>query len=338
MPSSKPVRISDIATRLGVSRSLVSKVLCGHMGKSSVRPELGQRIRDCAAELGYVPNAAARALFSGRQNAVGVFLLCDDPSAESLREMLVTGVVRALSQGERHIVLHFAHDPVTFRKGIGILRQSLVDGVIVGGVDLAGVDNPIRQIAATGVPFVTAQDIPVSASIPNAGLSQRAVLQVAARHLLERGCRKPLYIHVPSEVGNLRLEGFRSVLAEAGLPCAPNQVVSMPRFFGDDAALLQTLRSAIRDGVDGIVARTDFDAALLLNGLHSAGIRVPEDVRLIGIGDLPLCQFSAVPPSSVSARDNERSVLAVRLLDELIATGSVRHLEVEPVAIVRKTT
>ena len=68
------VRILDIAAEVGVSRSLVSKVLSGHMGTSTVRPEIAERIRAVARERGFVPNAAARSLHSGRQDVVSVFV------------------------------------------------------------------------------------------------------------------------------------------------------------------------------------------------------------------------------------------------------------------------
>ncbi len=334
----KTVRIVDIAQTVGVSVSLVSKVLNDRMGKSTVRPELAERIRACARDLGYVPNASARALFFGRSNAIGVFVLCHDLPFRHLHEMFIEGVTKALAQGERHLVFHFLHDEASLQRGLMLARQKRVDGIIASGDPNVDADNLFGRLMDTGVPLVSTMDVPVAETISNVGLSQEKVGAVAAAHLLERGCRKPAFAYVPSVAGDLRLNGFKQVLAEAGRPCRPEQIVTVADFDEPRNAVAEAMVALAAQGIDGVVARTDPDAMAIENHLLMAGVRIPQDFRIVGIGDTDICRHAILPISSVSAHDDERSRLGVELLDAVIRGEAPRHLKVEPEVIRRETT
>lgn len=216
------VRILDIAAEAGVSRSLVSKVLSGRMGTSTVRPELASRIRSIAQARGFVPNAAARSLHSGRQDAVAVFLSRHGTEGSALVERFLDGVAGELARTGRRMELQFFHDEEDFHRNcLPAAVRSRVDGVLLGGSLYFDIAPAIAEIGARGLPVATTFGDP---GVPNASVSQEAVGEVAARHLLARGCRRPLLL--PSlgfsgRIGERRLAGFREALAAAGVPPVP---------------------------------------------------------------------------------------------------------------------
>jgi transcriptional regulator with XRE-family HTH domain len=118
------VRILDIASEAGVSRSLVSKVLSGRMGTSTVRPELASRIRKIAQARGFVPNAAARSLHSGRQDCIAVFLSRHGTEGSALLERFLDGATRELARAGKRIGKPL-EAAVTLRPRDGAAKETL---------------------------------------------------------------------------------------------------------------------------------------------------------------------------------------------------------------------
>ena len=146
------IRISDIAEDVGVSRSLVSKVLSGRMGRSTVRPELAAKIQSRARELGYVPNVSARALFSGRQSAIGVFISRHGQPGSGLVEAFIDGVADELAKSRQRMILQFFHDEAGFDDCLAVAHLSVLDGVVVAGGLYFDILPKIRTIRERGVP------------------------------------------------------------------------------------------------------------------------------------------------------------------------------------------
>lgn len=337
------VRILDIAAEAGVSRSLVSKVLSGRMGTSTVRPELAARIRSIARARGFVPNAAARSLHSGRQDAVAVFLSRHGTEGSALAERFLDGAAGELARTGRRMELQFFHDEEDFRRNcLPAAARSRVDGVLFGGAPYFDLAPAIAEIAARGLPVATVFDDPAAPGVPNAGISQEAVGEVAARHLLSRGCRRPLAL--PSlgfagRVGERRLAGFRAAMADAGSPLPEDRVAAMRRTYAPKPALLARVADlARRRAVDAVFCESDRGAALVLNALLAAGVRVPGAVKVLGVDDSPYCTFAAVALSSVSGREKERAAAGVRFLDEAIAGGAPASTLARPVVVSRDST
>lgn len=337
------VRILDIAAEAGVSRSLVSKVLSGRMGTSTVRPELASRIRSIAQARGFVPNAAARSLHSGRQDAVAVFLSRHGTEGSALLERFLDGASRELSRTGRRMGLQFFHDEDEFRREcLPLAFRARVDGVLVGGMPYFDIAPALLEVAGRGLPVATVFGDPVAPEIPNAGVSQEAVGEVAARHLLSRGCRRPLALTSPgfsARIGERRLAGFRAAMEAAGAPVPDERVIAIRRTYAPKAdALARIVAAARRREIDAVFCESDRGAALVLNALAGAGVRVPGRVKVLGVDDSPFCTFAAVPLSSVSTREKERAAAGVRQLDEAIGGGAPDSLLQRPAIVAREST
>ena len=336
-------RILDIAAEVGVSRSLVSKVLSGRMGTSSARPEIAARIREVARERGFVPNAAARSLHSGRQDCIAVFLSRHGTEGSALLERFLDGATRELARAGKRMGLQFFHDEDEFRRDcLAAASRARVDGVLFGGMPYFDLAPALAELAERGLPAATVFGDPASPDVPNAGVSQEAVGEVAAKHLLSRGCRRPLALSSPgfaANVGERRLAGFRAVFEKSGAPVADDRVVAIRRTYVPNAdALARIAAAAKRRAVDAVFCESDKGAALVLNALLGAGVRVPGQVKVLGVDDSPFCSLAAIPLSSVSTHEAERAATGVRLLDEAIVGGSPASILQRPTVAARDTT
>ena len=301
------VRISDIAEDLGVSRSLVSKVLSGKMGQSTVRLELAERIRARARQLGYVPNLSAKSLFTGRQHAIGVFISRHGQPGSGLVERFIDGVTSELAKTPYRMILQFFHDELDFESCLAVAHPSVLDGSIVAGVPYFDLAPKLQTIRSRGLPVATMLDAPLSQEIPNAGIDQAEVGRVATLHLIDRGCRCPAFIRIPRPETQLRYAGYRRALDEAGLPYNRERICTLRSY--EIAKLPAQIGRLIRSGTpfDGLVTESDRQSAVVLRTLLAAGVRVPRDVKLIGVDDAPVCEFSPIHLSSVSGQDRRRA-------------------------------
>lgn len=332
------VRLSDIARELDVSRSLVSKVLSGRMGTSTVRPELARAIRAKAKARNYRPNASAVAINSGRQNVIGVFIAAHGfgQPGSGLAEAVLEGVAGELARAQQRMMLQFFRTPADFEACLAMVHQSVLDGVVLAGNLEFTVRNKLRLFIERKIPMVTLLEEPLGPEFLNVRSDHQEVGRLATAHLIEQGCRRPVCLHVSSDSPGFR--GYQIALREHGLPFAPELTCKTrtfapgcgPRFVGD---LL-----AVGMPFDGVVAASDHQASVILRILLKAGKRVPQDVKVIGVDDSPYCRYAVVPLSSVCGQNRKRASLAVRMLNEVIAGKPARQILLPPVVMARAST
>lgn len=333
------VKISDIAAELGVSRSLVSKVLSGHMGRSSVRPALAEKIRKRAAELGYVPNVAARVLFSGRQNTVGVFIARYGQPGSGLVENFLDGVSSVLHRNGQRMLLQFFRTEEDFRACMDTAHPSVMDGVIVAGMQGFDLAPGVRELLARNLPVATCFSEPLLEGVPNAGIDQREVGRTETLHVLSRGARAPLFITAPAGTeGTLRFDGYRAALLEAGLPFREELVCKRKTCEVGNLPDLIRCKRASGIAFDGVIAESDRQSAALLRLFLAEGLRVPEDIMLIGVDNSPICEQSVVTLSSVSRQDRARGVKTAELVNALIAGKPAQSTTFAPRLCPREST
>ena len=174
-----------------------------------------------------------------------MFLSRHGTEGSALLERFLDGASRELSRTGRRMGLQFFHDEDEFRREcLPLAFRARVDGVLVGGMPYFDIAPALLEVAGRGLPVATVFGDPVAPEIPNAGVSQEAVGEVAARHLLSRGCRRPLALTSPgfsARIGERRLAGFRAAMEAAGAPVPEERGSSPPR-----AAARSTPSSASR--------------------------------------------------------------------------------------------
>ncbi|MFI7417696.1 LacI family DNA-binding transcriptional regulator [Nonomuraea sp. NPDC049684] len=271
----RPPTSVDVARAAGVSQATVSYVLTDNP-RARVSEETRRRVRDAAARLGYVPDAAARALRTGHS---GIVLM---PLSRARVGRLAQQVFDELEEGLRargHTLVQYGERTL---KGVAAARSWLALRPSVVLVEAARLTRPaVELLHASGVRAVIGLSDQPSPLVPAVVFDHRALGAVAARHLVERGSRRVAAV-VPREegidaMGLARLAGVREVVPGAA---------RIDLAFSEEEAG-RVVRAG--DLPDGVFAYNDEYAMLLISALQDAGLRVPGDVAVVGADDLPIC-------------------------------------------------
>ncbi|HBK92693.1 MAG TPA: LacI family transcriptional regulator [Parvularcula sp.] len=325
---SRPATIRDVARRAKVSVASVSRALNGH---KNVRDDTRDRVLQAIDDLHYVPNAAARSLSSSQTRTLGVVL--PDLHGEFFSE-LIRGMDKAASERGYLLLLSTMHaDPQLAGQAIAVMRGR-VDGLAVMAPQLSR--DAIDRLMPEEMPGVQVICQP-SKKRPSFIIDNREGAASATRHLLAIGRRR--LAHIAGPEGNFdareRRQGFLSAIAAAG---APAPLVGAGDFGEDGGARIVRDWLARGERFDGVMAANDMTAIGALEALRAHGLRVPEDVALIGFDDIPLARHLGlstvrVPVADIGAAAVERLVAMVTS-QEAGATPEVQPLEL----VLRATT
>ena len=330
------VRLKDIARDLGVSVVTVSKVL---RGNTDISDETRKRVLKRMNELNYQPNMMARGLASGRTYTVGLVVpdLVHPFFAEFAKSL--SGVLRA---ADRALILASSEeDPEIEQKEIRTLLRRGVDVLLI-----ASCQARLRNFYDLGdrTPYVLFDRNFPHLAAHYVGSDDVRVGEMATRHLIELGRTRIAHIGGKNTSPSLdRLEGFRKAMAEARLPVSEAHVVAKERMeeTGDlvgFAAMQDLLRTKPRP--DAVFCYNDLTAVGAIESVLEAGLRVPEDVAVIGCGNFRYAGYLKVPLSSI---DHGVAELG-RIAGELALDLSIRPEQppksvlLTPTLVVRRST
>jgi DNA-binding LacI/PurR family transcriptional regulator len=313
-----------VARRAGVSQSTVSLVLSGKSaGRISARTEAA--VREAATELGYRPNVAARALRTGAARTVG--LVVTDVAHPFFGLVLRGAQIAAWKAGYAVALVDVANDPDRERASFEALRAGPVDGFIFFTVE---------PPASTGEHVVAIEVSPPGMTF--ARLDTEQGTDLAVDHLLELGHRRigHLASDIDGETFRIRRTHLLRRLSAAGLEPGPH------------------VRTPFRFDLAGRAAREMLDRAspptavfcdddILAGGVYLAarelGLRIPEDVSVVGFDDLPFAQVFAPPLTTIRVDAGELGATAFELLATMMAGEPAPPGRILPVEfVVREST
>ncbi len=303
-----------------MSVNTVSRALAG---KDNVSEETRSRIKEVASRLGYVPNALARSLVTGSAMTIG--LLLTNPSNPTYAGLITTIEERARRRGYSLLIATSQENQRREAESIDTLLKWRVDGLTI--IPAGGTTEPVKALAASGVPFVLMlRDLPeVEADFVSS--DNRVGAREAARHLIGQGHRRIAMlardIQVPSN--QERIAGFREAMEEAHIPVDERLILSISSvpIPGGHAATLwspegayEICSSLIRrpDRPTAIFLTQDFFAIGAYRAIHEAGLRIPEDMAVVGYGDSAFARFLTPSLTSVSIPAEDIGRIAVDLL------------------------
>ncbi len=328
--------LSDIAKDLNISVVTVSKAL-RNKGRISARTR--SRVLKRAKELDYRPNWVARSLVTRRTYTIG--LLLPDFTHPFFADIAKTIAETVRPRGYHVIISYFEEDPDLERVEADSLLARRVDGLILASsqspdrlelfedlrnrkMPLVLIDRPIEGVRASFV-----------------GVDNEAVGKLATTHLIERGCRRIAHLRGPKiGLAAKRLNGYTASLKKNRLTAPPGYVVDAG--FQDHSGY-QAMKKLLAAGPapDGVFCYNDPVAIGAMKALREAGLRVPEDVAVVGAGNVHYSDALAVPLTTIDQKTREIGARAAELLLEQI--GSKRAVRPErilivPELVVRKST
>jgi LacI family transcriptional regulator len=318
------VTIHDIAKLLGVSPSTVSRALSG---KGRISPAMREKIRQVAEELGYRPNALARGLATRRTGEVGVViherhLPLDE---RSFYGVILETIEAELAQHGYHVLFSTLGDQLFPR----CVEERRVDGLIILGTDVS--EDLVRSLAQI-VPLVLVDH--ALPGIPSVVGDNVGGAKLATAHLLEHGHREVAFVAetLTDPSFRARFEGYQLALKERGLRVRKDFVVEGGRRSDSDRVAMEKLLGGKRLPT-AIFAANDFMAVGAIKALTKAGLRVPEDVAVVGFDDGALATVVHPPLTTVRVPRVEMGRASARKLLRLL-----RGEEMTPVVEVLPTT
>ncbi|WP_298862594.1 LacI family DNA-binding transcriptional regulator [uncultured Microbacterium sp.] len=337
--------LQDVADAVGLSVNTVSRALRDASGVSDAARE---RIKAEAQRLGYVPNAHARSLVLGSHKMIGVILT--DLANPFFNDLVTEIEEQTIAAGYTIVLLLSDEDPEREQDAVDTALQSGVDGILA--VPVQGRNNPWSAVVHAGVPLVLMArempglDVDLYSTDNEAGriMTTEAALSHGARDivLLEEDLRISTVTH--------RLDAYRKVLEAHGIPFDSKRIAAVPSrrtargaslWRGEDAYrvvsdLLDTGRLP-----DAFLVGNDYFALGLYAALRERGIRVPDDVVVIGWGDYPFSRYLDPPLSTLRLPAVDVARLAttrlLSLLDGTAEPGPVVEY-IPPELILRAST
>ncbi|HEU4630362.1 MAG TPA: LacI family DNA-binding transcriptional regulator [Gemmatimonadaceae bacterium] len=327
------VTIRDVATRAGVSVATVSRVF---NDSGPVHEETRRRIREAARELRYAPNSAARSLSTRRTSTLGVLL--PDLHGEFFSE-IIRGIDLTAQRRHHHLIVSSSHNHRSEVAAALRAMRGRVDGLILMS-PAVDAETLVAELPVPDTLRVVLLNCAVrdprfdGLEIDNIG-GARAVVE----HLTGCGHRRVAMILGPARNHDAdeRRRGYRAALRAAGLEPRPEWEHS-----GDftDAAGYQAAAALLRlvPRPTAIVAANDAMAIGALSAVREAGLRVPEDMAVVGFDDVPIARYVHPPLTTVRVGIGELGARAAETLLEALAEGEAhrpRHVVVPTTLVVR---
>jgi LacI family repressor for deo operon, udp, cdd, tsx, nupC, and nupG len=301
------VRIRDVAAAAGVSTATVSRTLSN---PESVRPETRERVLKVVRKLEYTPNEAARTLRVGAARMVMVAV----PHLYS--GAFFAGVINAIEtelSAAGYTMIMGSLDSEKARRLIELVYARQIDGVIILG-NCAGQLGQ-RSVLDAGVPVVA-----ISAELDRPGqpsvlIDDRACAIMQTRHLLDLGHRRLLYVSgMEAHYNEIhRYRGFREATAAAGLAAEDVQRVSGGYTLSSGVAAGRWFLGQERRAT-GVVCCSDETAIGFLRTVTDSGVRVPQDVSIVGFDDIEFAQFCQPPLTTVHQPRDALGASGARIL------------------------
>ncbi|MDP9026566.1 MAG: LacI family transcriptional regulator [Actinomycetota bacterium] len=312
------VTMHDVANLAGVSIKTVSNVINNY---PYLRPETRRRVEDAIDALGYRPNLSARGLRSGRTGVISLIIpdLRNAYFAELADEVMSAADAKGLSviieqsRGDRDRELSLLTGP----------RTSMIDGILYSVLGLEEDDAHLLERIET--PMVLLGERIFHGPTDHVTMRNSESTRAATKYLLSIGRSRIVAFgaHRGEVIGSagLRLDGYREALAEEGIPYDESLISEVGGWYRLEGA--QAMHKLLASGVefDGVVAFSDVIALGGMRVMQEAGIRIPEDVAVIGFDDIDETRYTLPTLSTIDPGRAEIARVAVDFLQERIAAG-----------------
>ncbi len=330
--------MKDIAKDLGLSVVTISKVLRNH---PDIAEATRERVLKRVKELEYEPNLMARSLVTGRSFLIGLIV-------PDLLHPFFAEVAKALSsalseRGYSLIISSSEEDPKLEAREIQQLIARRLDGLVIAssGLDLSSFERMERN----NVPYVLIDRELPGLSANFVGVDDEVAGRIATEHLIDAGCRTVAHIRGrDNSTGVRRFEGYKQAVMRRGLSYSVDLVVARSSVDTDSTRLgAEAMRLLLnrKPRPDGVFAYNDPLAIGAMHAILETGLRIPEDIAVIGCGNLHYDGSLRVPLSSIDQHNSmigERTgKILLKLIESKIPPEPIRVI-LNPSLIIRSST
>lgn len=334
-----PVTLKDIAQRLDISVTTVSRGLAGY---DDVAAETRQRILETADELGYIPNITARRLQKQRTDTLGFIMPTFGPRfSDPFFSEFIAGIGTEAANSELDLLVS-THAPDSADEQRAYLKAAhggWVDGLIV--VRTRENDARIRLLHENNFPFVAFGRTNDDLEYPYVDEDSAAGMRLLVQHLIDRGHHRIGFITPPRGLmfGRFRLQGFLETMAENRLPVVDHWVLEGDMTQRGGAEIAGRLMG-LPERPSAIIAGNDLMAIGAINKLQQMGLQVGHDIAVAGFDDIPLSAYVSPPLTTIHQPIYEIGRRTCAMLIDLIngRQPAESHILLTPRLIVRESS
>ncbi|WP_210517952.1 LacI family DNA-binding transcriptional regulator [Hymenobacter terricola] len=334
----KRTSITDIANQLGISVSTVSRALGGH---SAISDATTKRVVALAKALGYQPNNLAAGLRRGRSKMLGVIVPHIDGNFFS---QVVKGIEAAASKAGYHVLICQSNEDVAHeRENLETLMNAQVEGILVSLARTTREFQHFEDVRKRDVPLVFFDRILEGYDVSAVVLDDRAGGYRATRHLLDQGYRRIAHFGGPQHLNiyKYRRQGYEDALREQNIPVVEELTIISDMKMEDGAAGMKQLL-ALPQPPDAVFSASDFSVVGALEVLKERGVRVPQDMGLVGFSNELFSRLTEPKLTSIDQHCELMGTAATRLLLQIMEEQdqhfTPRHVVLQPDLFVRASS
>jgi DNA-binding LacI/PurR family transcriptional regulator len=308
---SAQVTIKDIAEKLGISPSTVSRALKDHPDISKATKKA---VRELAAELNYEPNAIALSLLSSRSNIIGLII---PEIVHYFFSQVISGIEDVAYDAGYHVIICQSNESYSREaKNVQALLSSRIEGLLLSiSKETRDLDH-LRNLRKKNIPIVFFDRIPKDFEADHVIIDDYNGAYQATKHLIDVGCKRIAHLGTSHDmgIGRDRYEGFIQALKDHNLPIDERLIVDCDTY---KAARLMTRRLIFElNPADGIFAVNDRTAIGALQTARECGKKIPEELAVVGFSNGIYSNMTEPPLTTVEQFGYKMGQEAVRMLLE----------------------
>ncbi|MEM6395173.1 MAG: LacI family DNA-binding transcriptional regulator [Bacteroidota bacterium] len=336
--SKRRTTLADIAEALDMSPSTVSRALAGH---ERISVATRRTVREMADRLKYRQNSLAASLRNGKTRLIGVLM-------PTINRSFFASVVRGIEDvagpaGYSIVVTQNDDEPQKESSALDALIRAQVDGVIASLSRNTTDYSSFSELSDRRVPLVLFDRVSDRIQASQVTIDDYHGAFLATQHLIDQGCRYPVHLGGPQHLNIYqdRLNGFREAIEQAGLPFNPYRQIMMIDHTAEGGKQAAEELLARSDPPDAIFSASDWAATGAMRHLLSKGVRIPEDIAVVGFANESFTAF--LEPSLTTVEQFSRKIgqeAATILMQQLEQSGTpkARKVRLKPELIVRRSS
>ncbi len=311
----KNTTLKEIATKLGISITTVSKALKGY---SDVSPKTKQAVLDLAEELHFTPNSYAVYLRTNESKTIGLII---PEVVHHFFSGVINGIIdEAEKNGYLVIILQSSESIELEKKQVDLLINKRVDGIIISLSNESNNDAHLQEIIRRDIPLVQFDKISKLINCSKVIIDDQKAASNAVEHLIKVGCKKIAHIRGPLNPQNSidRFLGYKKTLEKNNIPFDSSLVYTCKGAGFEEGYEFTKQLLIDHPDVDGIFAVTDMVAIGATTYLNEINVKIPQQIKIIGFSNWFMSQVISPKLSTVDQPSYEMGVASFKVLfDEL---------------------
>jgi len=289
MEDNKDITIYDIAEKLKLATSTISRALKDH---PTISDKTIKKVKKTAEEMGYVPNTLAAGLRGNKTNTIGVLI---PTITQPFLSSLISGIEIAAQKSGYNVIIMQSND--SYEEEVSMAKSlygSRVSGIICSLAMKTTDTSHFQQFVSNNIPLVFVDRVPKDFNTFRVIIDNYTAGYKATKHLIEQGCTRIGHLTAGSKFGNIyteRMRGYLDALKDHNLTIEEELIVDLKAVTYDEGLKASNKLLNLKNRPDGIFASGDIMAVSAIQSAKKKGIKIPEDLAVIGFNNDPISQI-----------------------------------------------